>query len=268
MPPDRPEIGRPLALGLLALALAAPPAGAQERLEGRIGVGAGLKPDHEGADTYEATPIAPVSVRYRGFGLRTAGRGVQVDVSGNRVIDFGPLIQYRAARDDDVDDAVVRRLPEVDAALEVGGYVEINLPFVLPGSDAVTFIGRASLDVVDAHGGVVVTSGLRYSVPVGDDFRLSVIGTTTFASEDYNEAYFGVSDAAAAASGLPAFDAGAGFKDVALTAAGTWYFHDDIGITLIARYKRLIGDAGDSPVVRLRGTRDQFLAGIALSVRF
>ncbi|GMG83233.1 MipA/OmpV family protein [Paralimibaculum aggregatum] len=273
--PIRPSTTRPptaplqaiSALGILA-ALAAAPAAAQETFEGSVGLGAGFNTEYEGADEYHPIPVVPISLRYQGFGLQTAGQGVQIDVSGIRFIDFGPLVQYRSNRGSDVDDPVVALLPEVDAAVEIGGFVEINLPFFLPGTDAFTFIGRFTYDIADSHGGVLIQPGLRYSVPIGEDIRINLIGTTTFASEDYNETYFGVTPAASMASGLPVYDAGAGFKDISATLAGSYYFSEHWGVTAVMRYTMLVGDAADSPITELRGSRNQFLGGLALSYRF
>ncbi len=259
-----------LPAGVLAgcISIAASPAAGQDTLEGQIGAGVGIGPEYEGADAYKPIPIVPLSLRYKGFGLQTAGQGLQLDVSGIRFIDFGPILQYRGGRDDDVDDPVVALLPEVDPAVEVGGFVAINLPFFFPGTDAFTFIGRASFDVADGHGGLLVEPALRYSLPIGDDLRLNFIGGTTFVTENYNETYFGVSQAASELSGLPGFDAGSGFKDVTGTFAMNYFFAEHWGLTGIFRVTRLVGDAADSPIVQDRGSPTQFLGGVAVTYRF
>ena len=73
---------------------------------------------------------------------------------------------------------------------------------------------------------------------------------------------------ASALSGLPLYEAGSGFNEASLAITGTWFFSEDFGITLVGRYQRLIGDAGDSPIVTGRGSRDQWVGGLALSYRF
>ncbi|MEM7743261.1 MAG: MipA/OmpV family protein [Pseudomonadota bacterium] len=259
---------RLLMIVLAITSLSATPADAQSSLEGQIGVGVGFAPDYEGSDEFDPIPIVPLSLRYEGFGIQSAGRGIQIDVSGYEFIDFGPLFQFRGPRDSDVEDPVVSLLPPIDAAYEVGGFVEINLPFIAPGKDALTFIGRVSFDVSGAHDGYTIDTALRYSVPIGEKLRINLIGATTLASDNYNDTYFSVTPAGAAASGLRTFRAEGGLKDFSGTIAATYLVTDHWGFTAIAQYTNLVGDASDSPLVEDRGSRHQFLGGIALTYKF
>lgn len=254
--------------GLIVLVLSTGTASAQDSLEGQIGLGAGYAPDYEGSDDYKPIPIIPLSLRYEGFGVQTAGQGLQFDVSGFQFINFGPTIEYRGGRDNDVNDVVVRLLPEIDPAIEVGAFAEINLPFFAPGQDAVTFIGKISFDVSGTHDGYLIDAALRYSVPFGEDVRLTMIGGTTIASANYNDTYFSVTPAGAAASGLGVFDADGGLKDITGTVSLSYLVTEHWGFNLIGRYKRLVGDAADSPIVSERGSRHQFLGGLAAIYKF
>lgn len=253
--------GLTLVVATLAAAL---PVRAQDTLQGQIGLGAGMAPDYEGSDEYKVIPVVPISLRYDGFGIQTAGQGLQFDIFGWRFINFGPLVQFRGGRDSGVKDPFVSRLPEVDPALEVGGFFEMNLPFFAPGNDAFTFIGRAAFDVSGAHDGYTIDAALRYSVPIGDDLRLNMIGGTTIASDNYNDTYFSVTPAGAAASGLRVYDADGGLKDISGTLSATYTVTDHWGLTGFARYTRIVGEAADSPVVRDRGSRHQLMGGLAL----
>lgn len=245
----------------------AAPAAAQETLEGRVGLGAGMAPEYEGADSYKPIPIVPLSLRYQGFGVQTAGRGLQFDVLPWRFINFGPVVQYRGGRDD-VDDTVVDLLPKIDGTVEAGGFVEMNLPFFAPGQDAWTLFARATADVADEHNGWLVTPGARYSVPLGDRWRVNLIAETTYASENYNDTYFSVGPAGSAASGLPVFTADEGWKDATATLSASYLFTEHWGVQGIARYRRLIGGAADSPIVDQRGSKNQFLGGLAVFYKF
>ena len=70
-----------------------------------VGLGAGMAPDYEGSEDYEAYPIV--------FGKHSYGDGSYVMLRGNQLkwnilndkFQFGPLLQYRPERDDvDNDD--------------------------------------------------------------------------------------------------------------------------------------------------------------------
>ena len=82
------------------------------------------------------------------------------------------------------------------------------------------------------------------------------------------ESYFGVSSAQSEKSGLSPFDAGGGFKNVGITLGLDYVFTDSIGIGGRAQYKRLVGDAADSPIVDDKGSADQFFSGLFLTYRF
>ena len=68
---------------------------------------------------------------------------------------------------------------------------------------------------------------------------------------------FGVTPVQAAASGYPAFTPGSGFKDVTCGLNGHYRIAARWSVVANVSYKRLIGDAADSPIVRIAGTPNQ-----------
>ncbi|MBU2533199.1 MAG: MipA/OmpV family protein, partial [Alphaproteobacteria bacterium] len=107
------------------------------------------------------------------------------------------------------------------------------------------------------------TQTYRVSHPLELKARVGV----TYADGDYMEDYFGITTAQSINSkaGLAAFDTDAGFKDVHVVLSATYDI--DPNWTLIGGvgYKRLIGDAEDSPIVE---SEDQFLATFGIMYRF
>ena len=102
--------------------------------KGFVGLGIISKPDYEGSDENEVT-VAPF-----GMYMWASGRYVELGGSGgnenagrlslnlittdsSEAWTFGPLLQYRLKRDDDVDNQQVKRMKEVDAATELGVFV-------------------------------------------------------------------------------------------------------------------------------------------------
>jgi outer membrane protein len=59
-----------------------------------------------------------------------------------------------------------------------------------------------------------------------------------------------------------------GFKDVGLTLDLDYSLTQNWGLTGRLGYKRILGDAADSPLVENRGSADQFTSGLFLSYRF
>jgi outer membrane protein len=101
-----------------------------------------------------------------------------------------------------------------------------------------------------------------------DDYVFSIGPRLSWADKEYQRAYFGVTPAMSAATGLAAFDPGSGLRGVGGATSLSYQFTPQWGIQAYGRYERLVGDAGRSPLIRTYGSRDQFSAGLALSFTF
>jgi outer membrane protein len=86
----------------------------------------------------------------------------------------------------------------------------------------------------------------------------------------YNTAYFGVTAQQAIASGLPQYEAGGGVHSYGIGATAVVPFDKNgkWSAVFIAGYDQLAGDAGDAPLVQLRGDVDQFTLGVFVSRTF
>jgi hypothetical protein len=173
-----------------------------------------------------------------------------------RTVGAGPFLRYRFGRDD-VEDALVDRLPDVDPAVELGAFLSLGTPVTIFGVEDPTLLsGRVALaqDVADGHGGLVGEISAGFTRPVTERFRLAGGVSATWSSEDYMEAYFGVTPAGSAASGLPVFSPGAALSFVGVNLAGTYSITESWSVSLIGGVGTLLGDAADSPVVADRGS--------------
>lgn len=259
---------------LLAVAGAAPAAASP--LDGgnelTIGLGAAVAPDYEGADEYRALPLPSLSWKTDLFTLRTRGPGIEIDLVPSPGFGFGPILRYDFGRDD-VDDAVVAALPDVEGSLEAGGFVSAALPVgaanpLGSGPVLATFRADATQGLGDdGHGGLEASASVGLLMP-GDPLTLGVNLSTSWADEDYMRSYFGVTAAGSAASGLPAFTPDSGIKDVGASLFASYKLTDNWSATMIASYTRLVGDAADSPIVARRGSENQFFGGLGLSYTF
>jgi outer membrane scaffolding protein for murein synthesis (MipA/OmpV family) len=84
----------------------------------------------------------------------------------------------------------------------------------------------------------------------------------------YQRAYFGVTPAAAATSGLPAYRPGGGVSAVGVAVGGLVQLDQRWGLAAFARYDRLMGDSGRSPIARGPGSRNQPSVGLGISYVF
>lgn len=236
----------------------------------KLSFGVGATNDYEGADEAKALPIAGFKYETPKFSFRSSGLGLEADMIPGPQFQVGPMIDYRFGRDDDVKDNRVALLPEVDASVEVGIYAATGVPLSRIGiNDPTILTVRTSFahDVADGHDGYQVRGIIGAIRPLTENLKGILNLSTTYASGNYMSAYFDVSAASSAASGLSAFDADAGFKDVGLTGVLAYQFTDNWSGSLIAGYKRLLGDAADSPVVDEAGSANQFFSAIAISYR-
>ena len=79
---------------------------------------------------------------------------------------------------------------------------------------------------------------------------------------------FGITEAQSIASGLPEFHAGSGIKDVAARVGVRFNKWKHWDFATYVAYSRLMSDASDSPLVRQRGSPNQFIWSIAGQYRF
>ena len=222
-----------------------------------------IVPDYLGSDDY-TVGIAPVLKIHFGrnerYFLRLLATELSLNVANSKSWSFGPMLNYRIGRDD-VDDAVVDLMRDIDGAVEAGAFV--GWSWVGGGDPRQRF--NASLqflnDVSGEHEGYVLSAAVRYFQPVSRPVTLTLGVSTSYGSEDYMATYFDVSPSDAARSGLPVFSADAGMRNVRISPGLIFSFsrkwHAFGGVI----FDRLLSDASDSPIVSQRGDENQFLAG-------
>lgn len=218
-----------------------------------------VAPKFEGSKSYGVYGfpfVAPGgSVQDNGFVQIKGVDDVRFRVIKYYGFEAGPLLGYRFGRDSS-DSTKLAGFADIDGGLVVGGYagyrfsslfVSASYHHQASGTDTGGVVRLLAEQTLYKDGGLKLVANLG----------------TNIASKDYMQTYFGVTPAQAGL--LPAYSAGAGFKDVfgGLTATielsrrWTLYAHGS--------YYRLVGDAGDSPVI---DTRDQFVGGLGLSYKF
>ncbi|WP_166038563.1 MipA/OmpV family protein [Sphingosinicella sp. YJ22] len=257
---------RAFCFGLAAAsALAASPALAQDDEEPprilSIGGGGQLLPKYPGADDYGLGPLVTGFVRREGAPIpfRTPDDGFGIGLLGrDSVVDFGPLLQFQSERDEDDVGAAVG---DVDFTVEAGAFVNINISPAF----RIRLEGQKGLG---GHDGLVGTVAADFALRGGNDTLFTIGPRLRLNDDDYAQAYFGVTPAVAAATGLPVYDPDGGIRAVGAVAGITHQLSRSFGIYGYAGYDRLVGDAADSPIVRNFGSRDQFSAGVALFVSF
>lgn len=122
--------------------------------------------------------------------------------------------------------------------------------------------------MVGENDGYVFVASARRWFPIGRFAALGVALGATYGSSDYMDSYFSVSSEGSADSGLPAFTAGSGVRDVRATLVFIRPLSREWQIGAGLLYSRLMDDAADSPIVADRGSRDQFVFGVGVNRAF
>jgi len=226
-----------------------------------VGLGPGIAPDYEGSSDYQAVPIPFVSVRFSNdMSIQWIANLARADLIPGRTWMAGPIMQYIQKRDD-VDNNKVDKLDTVDAALMFGGFFGVRF-------DQFSLSLEGMQDLAEGNEGALVRLRGGYHIPINKEWSASINAYTTWADEDYMEAYFGINQHNADKSGLKTFDADAGLKDVGIALPVTYSPWEHWSILGAVAYKRLLGDAADSPVVDDEGDANQVIGGMVLIYRF
>jgi outer membrane scaffolding protein for murein synthesis (MipA/OmpV family) len=250
---------------LLPIALAglgAPAAAEEERKEPRrirVGIGAQLVPAYPGADDFSLRPLVDVALSRgtRPFGFEAPDESFGPTLTKGR-FGIGPALNYegsRTAKDVGVD------LDKVSATFEAGAFAQ----YAFSPKFRVRAEARKGLG---GHDGWTGMAGADFVARDGDEWLFSIGPRVTVSDGRYHRAYFGVSPAESARTGLAAYRPEGGIQAVGATAGFLTQLTKKWGIYSYAKYDRLTGDAARSPVVRGFGSRDQLSGGLALTYTF
>lgn len=242
-----------------------------------IGLGAAALPSYEGSDSSVVT-VAPLLLgSVSGFDFASRGPGIGVDLIRDQRsklnLQFGPVLTVNLDRTSRIRDRAVRALGKKKAALQGGGYAGVAYDGLLNAYDTVNAQVEVVTDLGDVHNGTLITPSISYATPLSTALYAIIGVSATHISDNYARTYFSVTPGGAIASGLPIFNAHGGWKDVGGSLSLAYDLSGDLrdgGLGLFARgaYSRLQEDAARSPIVSIRGDRDQLLAAVGLSFTF
>ena len=230
--------------------------------------GAGVvTPEYLGSDDDELLVIPYLEINdFKGFDffgtslsyrLIEAGTGQGI---GYWSLRAGPSITYQRGRDSD-DSPTLTGLEDVDGSLPIGGYIRSTI-------GPVGFRVDAGQDVIGGHDGFSVDTsiGTAYN---GGKFGFQPSATLSWGNSNYNESFFGITEAQSAASNLEAFDIGSGFNSYSFNIIAWYQIHEDYQIGAFASYKEFFDDAEDSPILQAEdGSTNGLFAGVSLTRKF
>jgi len=242
-----------------------------------IALGVGYTPDYVGSDDYRIIPAAAVRGTIGTVSFSTKSTYLYADFIRRppQGIDFdlGPIAGVRLNRTSHIDDPVVRLLPDLDMAVEVGGFAGGSFHNLTNPYDSLSLRMDVLRDIGGAHKSTVFSPNIDFSTPLSRYTYASVSVGLDFVSDRFADYYFGITPADSLASGLPLFDPDGGLQKWKIGVLANQSITGDLtnGFSVFGtvEYSHLTGDIKDSPIVRLRGDSNQWLfaAGVAYTWR-
>ncbi len=238
-----------------------------------VGGGMLYAPTYLGDDEYQLRALPNIQVNYSDVFFASVQNGVGANLWRQDGFRAGPIARIAFARQEDgvqpfviagPDTTDLEGLGDVSTTIELGGFVAYETP-----RWQALFEARQG---VNGHEGFVFDASLNYrgrGQAFGGGYSYAIGPRVRVVDDSYNDAYFSVTAAQSAASGLPTFDAGGGVQSYGVGAN----LIRPIGAkrkfiaVFTAGYDRVAGDAADAPLVSLRGDRNQASVGFFLSYR-
>ena len=219
-------------------------------------------PKFDGANGFSWAAVPVLQVRRAGTNdrFRSPRDGISAAVYDENNFRFGPTGKIKRERREG-DDAALMGLGNVGWTVELGGFVEYWwLPWLRTRAELRNGIGGHHGLVGDLSADVVYNFASKWTLAGGPRM--------TAASSAALDPYFSISAAQSIASGLPAYTAKGGVRSYGAGAQVRYAISPRWETYTYVEYERLTGDAANSPLVTLRGTRDQISAGIGLTYSF
>ena len=243
----------------LAVSAAAEPAGDWTVT---LGVDGRVLPRYEGSARAMFAPFPLFDIRRAGTPrkFRSPRDGFGFGILDSRRFQVGPVFKLKFPRKEG-DDSDLRGLGDVGWTVEAGGFVEYWPTDMLRG--------RVELrQGIGGHHGLVSDLMADVVVPMTPQLTLSGGPRLTLATASASAPYFSITPGQSAASGLPVYDARGGLHSFGAGAQARYEWSKTWATHIFVEYERLAGDAGNSPLVGTRGTRDQVQVGLGATYSF
>ena len=234
-----------------------------------IGGGFVFAANYSGSDEYRVLAVPVVAANFKGIGIRPRAAGLSINLlegmRGDVTFSAGPIFRFRGDRTGNFKDEAVEAAGKLDTALELGLQTGVSFNRVFTRFDRVSVGLDVQFDVAGAHGGKIIDPGVSYSTALNRGTVLALSIGAQYVDDDFAEYYYSVTPEQSAASGLPEFDADSGWHKAGATLAMGFDLSGDFrdgGVIMggALGYRRMLGDAADTPFTSLRGDANQFTA--------
>jgi outer membrane protein len=228
-----------------------------------LGGSAEVGPKYDGASKAGFSAMPSLSWRRANepAGFSAPDDGLDYALFETNVFSFGPVASLRAGRYSGTDFKLYG-LRDVPWTIEAGAFVEF-----WPIEDRL----RTRMEVrqgFHGHHGIVADLSADWVEKFGR-FTLSGGPRLSLGNSSFMGKYFSVSAGEALVNNwLTPFRAKGGVRAAGVGAALEYQWSPTWTTTVFGKYEHLLGDAADSPIVRVLGQRDQFSIGVGATYSF
>ena len=238
--------------------------GKRERALATWMIGVLSRPDYLGSSQNQALPDFRLNFNYFDFlGLNFGDPAIEDDPFALPPGLVPRLSLRTVSTRDDSNGLEFVPLNDIDAAIEIG----VGAKYVWEDFE---LIGDFRYGVT-GHESWVGEFRAYYIAEPADRFVMRIGPRVVYGSEKFNQTYFGITPAEAAASGFPAYNPGSGPVTYGLEVIANYRTGKRTWLEVGARYDRFQGDVANSPIIDLGSdTQAEFRVGLrrALSLRF
>ena len=226
--------------------------------QGTVGIAAVLGYRYMGSDERRGAVLPALEYRWANGWFVGTTNGVGYKFSSDPSMQYGVRVTADFGRSENRS-PVLAGMGDIKARPEIGGFFNFYLSRDFNLSSTLRY-GSGN-----DRRGALLDLGAHYSVQLAPQWRTTVGVSTTLANGAYMQTHFGVTPAQALTSQNPAYAAGAGVRDVRVSASVTHFINADWSLTGGLSVSSLQGDAKGSPIVR---ERTPVTGLLALGVRF
>jgi len=216
-----------------------------------------------GSRTYTVVPAGGISRRHPGEAApwRAPDDGFTIAIFDTGDFKAGPVARFVPRRGLSNGNGNFYGMRNVDASFEIGGFAEfwaMNM-FRVHGEVRQAVNGHNGLEA-----NLAMDALQRYY-----NWTWSLGPRFSYGGSRFNDAYFSVTSAEAAANGrVSPYLAGGGFNMVGGLATARYDINQNWNVTVFGGYNRLVGEAGASPVATRLGSVNQFTGGATIGYTF
>ncbi len=247
---------------------AAAPAAGEGPLLITLGSNAVYAPRFEGSRRHDVSPWPIISWRNQGSKewLDMPTDGLDYALFETERFRMGPVGFFRWQRDNGTITPrgfgrVGHGKSQIDLSLEGGLFAEYWVAQWL----------RTRLEVRETlygASGLIAIAAADFVWRPDAAWTLSLGPRLSFGDNRYMESYYGVTAAQSASTGLAAYNPGAAIRSYGAAGLARYKFSEAWTSQVFFDYQHLSSAAGDSPVISVRGTTEQYMIGAGLSYTF